>query len=290
MRPARTSIALLALLALVLAGCAARGGTALDARNPAGTAPAPGAGGDPLFARAVAQTRDAGAFRFEVTGRAGIGDRQAATSMRGAIDPASGRASISGGIDGMGDGAQIEMVADGSGVYVRLGPLGRVLGVDTPWAHLVVDGIEAPVTELPDVLPARPDGLLDVLESIGAPAVEVERTELHGVAVRHLHAEVRVDELLDQLPEGDRAPLRDRLGEQGLDPSGLGGPLQVDVWLDDDDLVHQVRLRSTGPEVDGEASAVEVQLEILDQGQPVDIALPPADEVTDLDLADLLHR
>ena len=95
---------------------------------------------------------------------------------------------------------------------------------------------------------------------------------------------------LDQLPEGDRAPLRDRLGEQGLDPSGLGGPLQVDVWLDDDDLVHQVRLRSTGPEVDGEASAVEVQLEILDQGQPVDIALPPADEVTDLDLADLFHR
>jgi len=292
-RPARISLALFALLAVVLAGCAASGGTALDARTPADAAAGPGAGGDPLFARAVAQTREAGSFRFEVSGRAGVGDRQVETTMRGAIDPAAGRASISTGTgERVGLGA-METIVDGGDVYLRLGPLVDALDVPTPWARVELGGLGAGTAELPGLVPGRPDAMLDLLDllaELGAPPTEVERVELGGVSVRHLRAEVSIGQLLDQLPADDRDQLRDRLDEQGFDPSGLGGPLRVDLWSDDDDLLHRIRLSSEGPDVEGAPTSVEVQLDILDHGEPVDIALPPADEVTDLDLADLFHR
>lgn len=232
------------------------------------------------------------AFRFDTpSGPAGAG-------AEGAFDTVAGRSRFAlsygdlvqrglgdagetelfeGLVEAVGDG--IEVVTDGDTVYLRAGLLGTFLGVDTPWA--AVSGPDAAVQRrsLAPLGSSDPCDLLEVLRGVGEVS-EAGREPLDGVTTTHYRVVVDPARAVERAPAEARDDLEAAVTAlEGLEP-------EVDVWIGEDGVVRRV-VYTFG---EGSASPMgsgTLTFDLFGVGAPVEIAVPPADQVTELDAAAL---
>lgn len=291
------SAATAAVVALLLAGCGAQGGS--EAQVPASapvedSAPeaAPtdsSAARSARFAQAARTTAEATTRRFEVTFEATGADGEVRTiTTDGAIDLEARRSRSATRAEPAGrlsatDGLISEMVVIDGVVYTRLPGLGD-RAADGRWIRadlgaaaeaLGFDAGAAPTPEPTEGDPSGADRLLDLLGDLGGDVVEVGTDEVRGVSTRRYAAELTLEGVLASQPdlEGFAA---------GLDaPRWDVAPIPVDVWIDDEGLVRRVQLVVAAG---SGADAIEVRqtVELWDVGEPVEIEVPAEGEVIDV--------
>jgi hypothetical protein len=221
----------------------------------------------------------------------------ATVSVEGAIDTAAHRSQftvdlsqieglvpgpISSALGSLHDG-KLDVVTDGSDVYIDLGSLGGIFGATSGTSWVKVSG---PAGAGADAGGYLADGT-DILQLLGnAGQVTTVGTEaVRGVDTTHYRGTVDVASALAQLPADKRAEVQSRLAQLGVDPASVSFP--VDVWVDKDDLVRRVQLAVDSSKVVKTAGAPAitgtVTMELYDVGQPVTITVPPANQVFTVD-------
>ena len=291
-----------AAVALAIGGLAACSGSGQDVvRSGADTETAAAGGPAEALQTAAQKTTEAGtakvAMTLDVTGLPGVG--ATTFTVDGAIDNTTRQSSFSFDLSKLaaalpasqqmglsaiiGDG-NVNVVTDGSDVYVKLGGLATILGATSnqTWIKVSGDSAAAGAVGIP-----LGDGteVLKLLEQAGdVKAVGTE--QVRGTDTTHYQGTLDVAAALSQASAEDRAKAESELGKVGIDPSAATVP--VDVWIGTDDgLVRRVQLGVHGLETTSSSAPGAVAgtftLELFDFGQPVDITVPPADQVFAVD-------
>ena len=187
-------------------------------------------------------------------------------SMSGAADPAIERTRavmdmadlLPAGADA-GVPATISFVSEGTTVYVQRGGVGRWTKVDgSALAQGVGPGMPSSTNPLDS---------FEQLRAVDSPIEEVGEEDVRGTSTIHYRTRLDMAKVLAAMPEEQRVASA-ALAEMADVP--------VDVWLDDDDRPRRQRMVFPLP---GGAGTVTMTIEAFDFGTPVDIELPPADQV-----------
>jgi hypothetical protein len=289
-----------ASIALAIGGLAACSSGGQDVvRSGAGGAVA---AADPAEAlkQAAQKTTDAGtakvAMTFGVTGVPGLGDTT--FSIDGALDSTTGRSAFTmdlskltaalppsqqAGVGAILGNGNIQIVTDGGDVYMQLGGLATLLGATTgqTWIKVPVGSDAASAVGAP-----LGDGteILKLLDQAGG-VTTVGTEQVRGVDTTHYQGTLDLASALAEASADQRSKAESELGKVGIDPSTATVP--VDVWIGSDGLVRRVMigvdgLKATTASSTG-ATSGNVTMEFYDFGQPVNITVPPADQVLSVD-------
>jgi hypothetical protein len=290
-----------ASVALAIGGLAACSNSGQDVvRSGAGGAVAAGNPAEALQ-QAAEKTADAGtakvAMTFALTGVPGLGSTT--FNMDGALDAANGQSSFTIDLEQLtsalpaseqagvgafiGDG-NLQIVTDDGDVYLQLGNLSSLLGATTgqSWLKISVGekaagAVGAPLGDGTEILK-----LIDQaggLETVGTEQVR-------GAETTHYRGTLDLASALAEVSADERAKAESELGKVGIDPSMATVP--VDVWIGTDGLVRRVQIGVQGVETTASTTATDdlggtFTMELYDFGQPVNITVPPADQVFEVD-------
>lgn len=298
-----TFAALAAGAVLLTAGCgvSATDDAARDARQVVtggtGTTGATEAGYLGRAAEATgAVTTQKMSLEMSVEGLSGMGSTS--LTSEGAFDNEAGRgrmtldlgAVFEGGTgldEALPEGAgTMEMVIDGDVVYVK-SPLFSMMGdSDKPWVR--VDAGELGSGDLGPSGPATsdPGALLEFLEGAG-PVEEVGTEDVRGVPTTHLAAEIDLADLLAEADADRQAEMEEQLGGLGADLESFDS-LPVEVWVDEDGYVRRFTMtfdfgQALEASEDLGDATMTMTVELYDFDEPVDIEIPPASQVGELD-------
>lgn len=293
----RSLFVVAASLSVLAVGCGATGGG-----GGAGTQHV-ASGVAPQAARAAGVVEAAQATAAVTTEKVAItvattpagGDPSVSVSASGEIDGANGRAhlvaDVSGTAGGRSEAATVEAVYDGDTVYLKA-PFTAFVA-DTPWVKITSPRLAELADQLGGGLQGDPGSFLALLEGAGGPVTTVGTEDVRGVSTRHVAVELDVATVLDQADPERRAAIEAQLTQRGVDLENLA-PLPADAWIDDAGHVRRFRVSFDLAELakvhpGSEATGVVTQtVELYDFDQPVDIAVPAADQVSELDLAQIL--
>jgi hypothetical protein len=169
-----------------------------------------------------------------------------------------------------GAAVQIEMVMQGSTVYVRL-PSALASG-GKPWVKgdlLKLSHVAGLSSLGRDSTVSDPTRILDSLRSVSDGVVNEGRERINGVAATHYQAEVIPSQLLGH-------------GADAAIAQAMPATIPVDVWIDSRQLVRRVRLSLDMSAPGGQSLQELVSLDLGHYGpQPAPVIPPPA-QVADL--------
>jgi hypothetical protein len=236
---------------------------------------------------------DAGTAQFEMVMQMAMAGKSFEITATGAYDAAAQQMAMT-----MDMGALFEQLAEETGETLPD-------GVSGAW-ELVADGdtfyMRAPMFEAltgtPDWLSMTPEDLggsagsmglgassydpSKVLESLrgvtGEPEV-VGQEDVRGVPTTHYHASTSLADALEQAPADQRDELEASLEQLGdLETAEI----PVDIWIDGDDLPRRMQVDMGGAfgGLLGKDASMTMTMEFFAYGEPVDIEIPSADEVT----------
>lgn len=174
-------------------------------------------------------------------------------------------------------------VVDGAVLYVS-SPLLDLADSPTSWVSQPLEpGALSPGVAGGVVDPLGLDALdsarsfIAYLEGVADDVTEVGTATVGGVSTTRYEGRVDLQALVDTLPAPDQARARAGLADLGTTV------VPFTVWIDDAGLVRKVELTMAdvalgAPEI-GQGTVV-VTAELVDPDQPVDVVVPPADQVS----------
>ncbi len=163
------------------------------------------------------------------------------------------------------------MVLDGTSVYLNVEA--DETFEELPWVR--ADAATVSGTQLSSFGAADPTGPLEFLKGAGGEATEQGTEEIGGVTTTRYRTTITSLRLQEQADADRRDQLLDQLRQLGRDV------VPVDAWIDDEGLLRRMRIEV---ERTGEVLTRTVMtMELENFGEPVDIDVPPDDEVFDTD-------
>lgn len=237
---------------------------------------------------AAAETQSAKTARmaFSLQGLPGAGEVEA----EGEVDLVGNRGTMAmtmPEVEGESLGT-IDMVFDGTVVYMKFPPALAAEFGDKPWLKMDVDEVmeESAGIDLSALQQGsgNPNEALGYLRGAGSDTTEVGEETIRGMETTHYRTTIDRQAMLEGAEGAAREEARklaDALGDQEI---------RADVWVDDEG-----RLRKMSYSVDpskmelGEPIPDELQgarfdytFEFYDFGIPVNVEIPPPDQTTDL--------
>lgn len=175
-------------------------------------------------------------------------------------------------------GIDIEMVTDGTTLYAHVPDGGTLPGATKPWVAVPASSVQG---QAAFGSADSATGFLDALRGVGAGDIrEVGTEEVNGVKATHFHTTVNLKDAIAAAPEAQRAQVEQ--GLQSLEQLGAT-EMPVDVWITSDGLpVRQVMTFDAKGEGVMPALAMKVTVDLTDFGAPVEVKIPPADQVQHL--------
>jgi hypothetical protein len=178
---------------------------------------------------------------------------------------------------GLGIARHLTVVSRGEDGWIRVPDERLSLNDGKRWVAVKGDAT-APGGLTPDVT-SDPTSLLDQLSAGGATPVETGSEDVRGVATVTYHLDVRVEDVVAQLPDDLRRQASQVFAAVNVDTLGY------DVWIDHAGLPRRVE-----NDIDTPGGSVSVVFELFDYGRPVDITIPAdADSRTVPALGDALR-
>ena len=266
MRNAARSIALVCLLALGAVGCDSGG----DPSTPAG--------GGTLEPAAILRqasedlTQQTVEATFSMTGEGG-GERFEVTGDM-LIDPEREQAQASieyAGIPGMDSDTSMDLVIDGTTMYMRGGMFPDAGWIKVDAEHAGTEGSFGGSTQM------DPTAFLEFLR--GADGVEVVGTEdVRGNETTHFSGTIDPRQLLEAAPSGEE---HDAAVEaiEGLEAQLGDVEITFDAWIDGAGVPWRFSIAFTP---DGGDGGMEMTFDIIELGGDVRIEVPSGKDVTDL--------
>jgi hypothetical protein len=218
-------------------------------------------------------------------------DRPATITGTGAMDEATGKMQMSidmsevveaiaateGGPMPDGIDEPMEMVVDQGTVYMRVPMLADLLGTSR-WIRVTPQdmGLDLGSFGLGGGGVQDPGQMLEALRGVSDDVERVGEEEVRGVDTVRYHATLDLGRAIAELPASQREALADGLE----DLSATFGDLPVDVWVDAEGLVRRMEMVMDASEAldDGRMT---MRFELYDYGEPVEITVPPAEDVID---------
>ncbi len=168
----------------------------------------------------------------------------------------------------------MEMITVGETSWVKWGLL-AMFGVEDKW-------LEGDATD--ESLAAgfgigggsdSPTSLLEELADSDAVVEVVGQEDIRGVTTTHHRAELDVSTLAETMSPEERDEFEVAVG------ASTDGTYVLDLWIDDDDLLHRFELTIDDLAVTGEdeLASLSMTYDIWNHGADQDIAPPPADQV-----------
>jgi hypothetical protein len=180
-------------------------------------------------------------------------------------------------------GGKVDVVTDGTDVYLNLGSLGGILGATTGQSWVKIGGKGQPAGDASAYFAAGSE-VLKVMGNAGQ-VTTVGNEQVRGVDTTHYRGTVNIASALAELPADQRAQVQQKLDQVGVDPTSVGFP--VDVWVGKDGLVRRIQLGLDTSHLPAVGSAANVKatltMDLYDIGQPVNITVPPANQVFTID-------
>ena len=251
---------------------------------------------------------DTATFHFTATDTSSEGgDQELSGSIDRANHLAETRSKVSGGSDAEGSALAggSDVVVDGQVVYLHTAGMDQVFHVSTPWVSGDLAAWRSSawsmvvVTSDPFTLfsPQRDtfDGVMAFLRTISGGVSKVGTDTVDGTSTTHYQARLDM-----RVVESEIGRLLAQTTGTSLDDgetvSTEPGTLTVDVWIDGGGLIR--RFVATGPTDDSSSSfsdgtvsttrtngSTTLTFDLLTVGQPVHVAVPPADQVTEVDFS-----
>ena len=216
--------------------------------------------------------RDAGSARVSMSMKMHAAGTDISFTGSGVTEFKTGRAHFTMSVLGH----EVEMLSDGTTLYIHAD---GTPGASKPWVSVPTGRFQGQAS-LGSVDSAA--GFVDSLRGIGAHDVQqLETTEVNGVKATHFRTTVSIADAIAAAPEAQRAQAQRSL--QQLEQLGAA-TMPVDVWVTDDGLpVRQVMTFDTKGAGLLPAVGVELQVDLSDFGKPVDVQVPPPDQVRSID-------
>lgn len=228
-----------------------------------------------LLSGAPDALRNAGSARTTMSMSIKAGGVSINTEARGVTEFATGRGTFSMSLFG----TQIEMRNDGTNIYIRV-PAGSSPSVSKPWISLPVGTMTTGPTSLGGA--DSTTAYLDALRGVSGAIETVGSEKVNGVDTTHYHTVVRLADAIAKTPEAMRAQAE--AGLKQLDQMGLT-EMPVDVWMSDDGLPIRQVMTFDAPTGVGALAGMKMRLQVdlSDFGTPVEVEIPPADQVQPID-------
>lgn len=185
------------------------------------------------------------------------------------------------GLTGGGvDLGEIEMVLDGSTLYMRL-PFLEAADLK-PWIEVDVaaiaeqEGLDLP--SLQQLGQADPALIFAYLRAASGDTQEIGKEDVRGVETTHYRMTVELARVADAVPEEQRDQTRAAI-QALIEATGLD-TVPVDAWIDGDGLIRRMDLGYEDVEVaPGKKGSMSMSMELYDYGVDVDVSPPPSDQV-----------
>jgi hypothetical protein len=272
----RNTAAALVIAALALVGCGGSGGaksggrtnhaTTTERRSPETERRSP----EKVLADAARRTLAAGTARYALEVRSSVRGRKPSTAKAtGVIDFESSRSQLDMTFESSGRKLAFRVIYDRGMLYEKLPP--ELAGTSGKrWIKLdLTDALGGANAQLN---PNDPGGTVAFL--YGANGVTQAGPELvRGVATTCYMGSLDPKRAVEQLPP----EYRDKY-VNSLEEVGAAGPMPAELWIDGQDLIRRIELSGTAT-VKGRQSTTKTTIEYFAFGAPVDIKLPPADQV-----------
>ena len=192
----------------------------------------------------------------------------------------------------LGDGI-IEFISDGDTVYLHWSLFTNLFGAETEWVSFADDSSDA-LSGFGgglgvDQFAMGPDSFLDYFDGVGSieergPAV------IRGVATTHYVGTLDLAKAVELADPAQAAELQQQFADLGI---GALGTMPLELWVDDDGFLRRfamdIDLAQLGGAAAGELGPARmfISADFFNFGDAVQITLPRADEVTELDGASM---
>ncbi len=178
---------------------------------------------------------------------------------------------------------KLEAIQDGDTVYIRFPLIAKQLPAGKTWikgdANDLSNANAGQLSQFGSLAGTDPRDVFALLKAVSGSIEAVGSDEIRGVETSHYRATVDAAKLEQLVP----AEQRQSLGgiDQAAEQAGLS-EIPVDIWIDADQRVRKlsVDLDAKQPGSDSSVKASLV-VELYDYGSPLDLELPPADQVVD---------
>jgi hypothetical protein len=180
------------------------------------------------------------------------------------------------------DAWKLDAIEDGSVVYIRFPLFADKLPPGKTWIKGDAKGLSSAGGELGQFgsfADTDPRDVLGYLRAVSGKIEAVGTDKLRGDETSHYRATIDVEKLVALVPAAQRkgfADIGQLVGQSGV------ADIPVDVWIDADrrlrKLVLEVNAAAPGSTQKVSAS---VEIEVYDYGKPLDLELPPPEQVAD---------
>lgn len=232
----------------------------------------PSSGEESRLVSAAAATTRTGTARASIELVMSFGGNEVVAEGEGLVDFAAERASMT--MDMPAAGGTMRMIADGKLVYMQ-GATYQAIAQGKPW--VAMDTARMGTSPLSGMSTSA--GGADVLSSLRAlqdkgvvrQVREVGTDEVRGVRTVKYEGEFDPEALVDSM-SGATKEVREALRQVRMDSASMA------VWVGDDDLVR--RMTSTfSLSMQGTEMNMSMTMDLFDFGIPVQIEVPPPDQV-----------
>jgi hypothetical protein len=177
---------------------------------------------------------------------------------------------------------RLEAIQDGDTVYVRLPLLDDKLPAGKTWIkgsakELAAQG-GSELGQFGSFADTDPRDTFAYLKAVSGSIETVGGESLRGVDTTHYRAAVDMTKIESMLPADQRQSLGSLdalLGQTGLTS------IPIDVWLDAQQRVRKLELSFELGGTGSQQAGASMTMELYDYGKPLDVSLPPADQVVD---------
>ncbi|MFN8019464.1 MAG: hypothetical protein U0P45_15280 [Acidimicrobiales bacterium] len=230
--------------------------------------------------------------RAEVVSTDDANDPVVRSVTEGAYDARAGRGRFTTSVDGdltglAGKDVSAEVVIDRGDVYVKATGIAALSGKE--WIEVPAGSLGSLGTKLQATTALHPEAVVDALRGASSKVEELGTEPLDGTPTRHLRVHLDIEKALAKVPADRRERLQAALDRLGSGADRLRDQ-PADIWVDADGYVRRMKLTTSLEGIPG-ASALGNQItETIDLGgfgEPVDVQVPPADQVRKLDPSSL---
>ncbi len=178
---------------------------------------------------------------------------------------------------------QLEAIQDGDTVYVNFPLIAKKLPAGKTWikgdASTLSEADAGQLGQFGSLAGTDPRDVFGILKAISGSIESVGSEEIRGVETSHYRATIDMAKLGQLVPADQQKSLGGL--DQAAKQAGLS-ELPVDIWIDADQRVRKlsIDLDVKQPGTDARLQAA-LSVEFYDYGKPLELTLPPADQVVD---------
>ena len=178
---------------------------------------------------------------------------------------------------------KLEVIQDGDTAYIRFPPIAKDLPAGKTWingdAKDLAGSDAGQLSQFGSFAGTDPRDVFGFLKAVSGLIETVGSEEIRGIETSHYRATLDTAKLEQLVPQHQRQSLGGL--DQAAKQAGLS-ELPLDIWIDAEQRVRKLSVDVDAKQPGSDASVkASLVVELYDYGKPLELELPPADQVVD---------